>query len=81
MNAVCPGIVDTNITTPEVKDFLRAAGVDIMPASQIEDGDLTALRSGRTGTCFECLPGRPAEPFTFGTLSVPLARCAEAQGA
>lgn len=72
VNAVCPGIVDTNITTPEVKEFLRAAGVDIMPASQIAEGVLTALRSGRTGTCFECLPGRPAEPFAFGELSVPL---------
>ena len=72
VNAVCPGIVDTNITTPEVKDFLRAAGVDIMPASQIADGVLAALRSGLTGTCFECLPGRRTEPFAFGSLSVPL---------
>lgn len=73
INAVCPGIVDTNITTAEVKDMIRAAGVHIMPARQVAEGVLTALRSGRTGTCFECLPGRPAEPFEFGQLSIPLA--------
>lgn len=72
INAVCPGIVDTNITTAEVKDMIRAAGVDIMPPRQIAEGVLAALRSGRTGTCFECLPGRAAEPFDFGQLSVPL---------
>jgi NAD(P)-dependent dehydrogenase (short-subunit alcohol dehydrogenase family) len=72
INAVCPGIVDTNITTAEVKDMIRAAGVDIMPPRQIAEGVLAALRSGRTGTCFECLPGRPAEPFEFGQLSIPL---------
>lgn len=72
INAVCPGIVDTNITTDEVKDMIRAAGVDIMPPRQVAEGVLAALRSGRTGTCFECLPGRLAEPFEFGQLSVPL---------
>lgn len=72
VNAVCPGIVDTNIIGGDVKDFLRAAGVELIPPRQIADGVLTALRSGLTGTCFECLQGRPAEPFAFGGLSVPL---------
>ena len=72
VNAVCPGIVDTNIIGADVKEFLRGAGVEIMPPSQIADGVLTALRSGLTGTCFQCLPGRPAEPFAFGELAVPL---------
>jgi len=72
VNAVCPGIVDTNIIGADVKDFLRSAGVEIMPPSQIADGVITALRSGLTGTCFQCLPGRPAEPFSFGELAVPL---------
>lgn len=72
INAVCPGIVDTNIVADDVKVFLRSAGVDIMPPSQIADGVLTALRSGHTGSCFQCLPGRPAEPFEFGELAVPL---------
>ena len=72
INAVCPGIVDTNIVAEEVKDLLRSAGVDIMPPSQIADGVVTALRSGYTGSCFQCLPGRPAEPFEFGALAVPL---------
>lgn len=72
INAVCPGIVDTNIVGSDIKELLRGAGVEIMPASQIADGVLDALRSGVTGTCFQCLPGRPAEPFTFGALAAPL---------
>ena len=72
VNAVCPGIVDTNIIGADVKAFLRTAGVDLMAPEQIAEGVVTALRSGLTGTCFQCLPGRPAEPFTFGELAVPL---------
>jgi NAD(P)-dependent dehydrogenase (short-subunit alcohol dehydrogenase family) len=72
VNAVCPGIVDTDIIGEDVKEVLRGAGVDLMPPSDIAEGVLVALRSGRTGSCFQCLPGRPAEPFTFGELAVPL---------
>ena len=72
VNAVCPGIVDTNIIGDDVKQLLRTAGVDLMAPRQIADGVLAALRSGLTGTCFQCLPGREAEPFTFGELAVPL---------
>ena len=72
INAVCPGIVDTNIVGPEVKELLRTAGVDVMAPEVIAEGVVTTLRSGLTGTCFQCLPGRPAEPFAFGELAVPL---------
>jgi NAD(P)-dependent dehydrogenase (short-subunit alcohol dehydrogenase family) len=72
VNAVCPGIVDTAMLGAEMKGVLEGAGVPVIPPSQIADGVLTALRSGRTGTCFQCLPNRPAEPFEFGTLAVPL---------
>ncbi len=72
VNAVCPGIVDTNIIGDDVKAFLRTAGVDLMAPEQIAEGVVAALRSGLTGTCFQCLPGRPAEPFTFGELAAPL---------
>lgn len=72
VNAVCPGIVDTAMLGSEMKGILEGAGVPIIPPSQIADGVVTALRSGLTGTCFQCLPNRPAEPFAFGQLSVPL---------
>lgn len=72
VNAVCPGIVDTNIIGADVKELLRTAGVDLMAPSQIAHGVLAVLRSGLTGTCFQCLPGREAEPFAFGELAVPL---------
>jgi len=72
INAVCPGIVDTAMLGAEMKTVLEGAGVPIIPPSQIADGVLHALRSGETGTCFQCLPGRPAEPFAFGALAVPL---------
>jgi NAD(P)-dependent dehydrogenase (short-subunit alcohol dehydrogenase family) len=73
VNAVCPGIVDTAMLGPEMKEVLEAAGVPVIPPSQIADGVLTAVRSGMTGACFQCLPGRPAEAFEFGQLAVPLA--------
>ncbi|MGK2947505.1 MAG: SDR family oxidoreductase [Acidimicrobiales bacterium] len=72
INAVCPGIVDTPMLGVEMKGVLEGAGVVIIDPVQIADGVIEALRSGRTGTCFQCLPGRPAEPFTFGELSAPL---------
>ncbi|MGQ0434609.1 MAG: SDR family oxidoreductase [Microthrixaceae bacterium] len=72
VNAVCPGIVDTAMLGSEMKGILEGAGVPIIPPSQIADGVVTALRSGLTGTCFQCLPNRAAEPFAFGQLSVPL---------
>jgi NAD(P)-dependent dehydrogenase (short-subunit alcohol dehydrogenase family) len=72
INAVCPGVVDTAMLGTEMKGVLEAAGVPIIPPSQIADGVVTALRSGLTGTCFQCLPNRPAEPFAFGALAVPL---------
>jgi hypothetical protein len=69
---VCPGIVDTAMLGAEMKGVLDGAGVPIIPPREIAEGVVTALRSGRTGTCFQCLPHRPAEPFEFGTLAVPL---------
>jgi NAD(P)-dependent dehydrogenase (short-subunit alcohol dehydrogenase family) len=72
VNAVCPGIVDTAMLGAQMKGVLEGAGVPIIPPREIAEGVVTALRSGRTGTCFQCLPNRPAEPFEFGTLAVPL---------
>lgn len=72
VNAVCPAIVDTAMLGEEMKGVLENAGVPIIPPSQIADGVVTALRSGLTGTCFQCLPHRAAEPFEFGSLAVPL---------
>lgn len=72
INAVCPGIVDTAMLGSEMKELLEGAGVPIIPPSQIAEGVVAALRSGRTGTCFQCLADRPAEPFEFGQLAVPL---------
>lgn len=72
VNAVCPGVVDTGMLGPEGRALMEGAGVPIIPPSQIAEGVVTALRSGRTGTCFQCLAHRPAEPFDFGSLAVPL---------
>lgn len=72
INAVCPGIVDTAMLGSEMKELLEGAGVPVIPPSDIAEGVVTALRSGLTGTCFQCLPNRPAEPFMFGELAVPL---------
>lgn len=72
INAVCPGIVDTAMLGSEMKAVLEGVGVPIIPPAQIAESVLHALRSGATGTCFQCLPGRPAEAFAFGELAAPL---------
>jgi NAD(P)-dependent dehydrogenase (short-subunit alcohol dehydrogenase family) len=72
INAVCPGIVDTPMLGEGMKGVLEGVGVPIIAPRQIAEGALHALRSGSTGLCFQCLPGRPPEPFAFGELAAPL---------
>jgi NAD(P)-dependent dehydrogenase (short-subunit alcohol dehydrogenase family) len=65
INAVCPGVVDTPLVGDEGKSLLEAAGVPLIPAAQIAEAVVGAVRSGRTGEAWTCLPGRPAEVFNF----------------
>jgi NAD(P)-dependent dehydrogenase (short-subunit alcohol dehydrogenase family) len=71
INAICPGIVDTPLVGEQAKQGLEAAGFPLMPASQIADAVITAIRSGETGVCWVCQPGRDAERFQFGQVPGP----------
>lgn len=79
LNAICPGIVDTPLVGEQAKAGLEAAGFPLMPPRQIAEAVLLAVRSGETGQCFVCQPGREPERFEFG--QVPGPRTAGAEGA
>jgi NAD(P)-dependent dehydrogenase (short-subunit alcohol dehydrogenase family) len=70
INGICPGIVDTPLVGAEGKTMLEAAGVTLMPPSQIADAVVTAITSGRSGELWTCLPNRPAEVFTFAEVPI-----------
>jgi NAD(P)-dependent dehydrogenase (short-subunit alcohol dehydrogenase family) len=72
INGICPGLVDTPLVGAEAKTMLESAGMTLMPASQIAQGVVDAISSGRSGELWVCLPNRDAEPFTFGELPGPL---------
>jgi NAD(P)-dependent dehydrogenase (short-subunit alcohol dehydrogenase family) len=65
VNAICPGIVDTNILGPEVASMLRENGLTVMDPSQIADAVVEAVTSGASGEAFVCLPNKDHERFRF----------------
>lgn len=65
INAVCPGIVDTPLLGADTKPRLEAAGMTIIPPSQVADAVITALRSGLTGEMWVCQAGRDNERFAI----------------
>jgi NAD(P)-dependent dehydrogenase (short-subunit alcohol dehydrogenase family) len=71
VNAICPGIVDTPLVGEQAKQGLEAAGFPLMPPSQIAEAVVGAIRSGETGVCWVCQPGREAERFEFGHVPGP----------
>ena len=77
VHAICPGIVDTPLVGEQAKQGLEAAGFPLMPASQIADAVVHAVRSSETGVCWVCQPGREPEAFTFGQVPGPRREGAE----
>ena len=69
VNAVNPGIVDTPLVPDEVKPMLEAGGMKLIPPSQIADGVVSAITSGRTGECWACLRDGGNNPWTFTELT------------
>jgi NAD(P)-dependent dehydrogenase (short-subunit alcohol dehydrogenase family) len=78
VNAVCPGMTDTNIMGEEARAAFRAADFPLMPPEQIADAVLGAALGGDTGRAWVCQPGR--EPVDFGFRRVPGPRSEAAQG-
>ena len=55
INAVNPGIVETPLVGEEGLKFLKEAKIALIQPSQIADGVVSAVRSGRSGECWACL--------------------------
>jgi NAD(P)-dependent dehydrogenase (short-subunit alcohol dehydrogenase family) len=69
INAVCPGIVDTGLVAP-ARERLIAAGLDLIPPSEIADAVVGAIQGGRSGECWVCLPGKPAYVHQFAGIDL-----------
>lgn len=69
INSVNPGIVETPLVGDDGVKMLRAAGIKLMPPSQIADGVLSAIRSGRSGECWACLPETGNTPHEFAPVT------------
>jgi len=69
INAVCPGFVDTPIVAPELRDWIAAEGIPLMPPGQVAEAVLVAARSEETGQAWVVQPGR--EPLRYEFRGVP----------
>jgi NAD(P)-dependent dehydrogenase (short-subunit alcohol dehydrogenase family) len=78
VNAVCPGMTDTNILGAETRAAFRAADFPLIPPEQIAEAVLAAVRGSATGRAWVCQPGREAVDFEFRR--VPGPRTSTAQG-
>ena len=57
LNAICPAAVATRIFGPEAEDFVREAGLRLMPPSQIADAVIEVAAGDETGQCWVCYDG------------------------
>lgn len=57
LNAICPAAVETKIFGPEAQDFVREAGLRLMPPAQVADAVIEAVTGGETGQCWVCYDG------------------------
>ena len=69
LNAVCPAAVATKIFGPEAEDFVREAGLRLMPATQVADAVILAAASSETGQCWVCYDGR--DPILYEPAPLP----------
>lgn len=65
INAVCPGIVDTPMLAPAVRQRLTGAGFPLLSPSDVADAAWVALESGTTGHAWVVQPGRQPIDFRF----------------
>ena len=70
INAVNPGIVETPLAGgAAMAEALRARGVPVIPPSQIADGVVSAIRSGRSGECWACTAQAGNAPHEFAPVA------------
>lgn len=64
LNAICPAAVATKIFGPEAEDFVREAGLRLMPPSQVADAVILAATASETGQCWVCYEGHDPKLYT-----------------
>lgn len=69
LNAICPAAVATKIFGPEAEEFVREAGLRLMPPSQVADAVIETATGGETGQCRVCYDGR--EPKLYVPAPLP----------
>ncbi len=78
VNAVCPGMTDTNIIGDDAKARLRAADFPLIAPEDIAAAVVAAVTGGDTGQAWVCQPGR--EPVRYRFHDVPGPRATGAAG-
>jgi NAD(P)-dependent dehydrogenase (short-subunit alcohol dehydrogenase family) len=71
INAVCPGIADTPLLSPEAKAGFDAAGFPLLEAEEVAAAVWLALESGETGHAWAIQPGRAPVDFRFPNVPGP----------
>jgi len=70
INAVNPGIVETPLAGgAQMAEALRARGIDVIQPSQIADGVVSAITSGRSGECWACTAQAGNAPHEFAPVA------------
>ena len=69
INAVNPGIVETPLVGDQAIELLKAANVPLIPPSQIADGVVSAITSGRSGECWACTAQAGNAPHVFAEVN------------
>jgi NAD(P)-dependent dehydrogenase (short-subunit alcohol dehydrogenase family) len=69
INALCPGFADTPIVGEELRAFVAAQGLPLIPPEQVAEAALAAARSEETGQAWVVQPGR--EPVVYEFRGVP----------
>ena len=65
LNAICPGVVDTNILGPGTAQRARDAGIPVIAPEQIAEAVLKAVTSGETGGLWVCLAEQDSWRYEF----------------
>jgi NAD(P)-dependent dehydrogenase (short-subunit alcohol dehydrogenase family) len=78
VNAICPGMADTDIVTEKAKALMAEAGFPLIHPTQVADAVVAAIVGGETGRCWVCQAGR--EPIAYEFRNVPGPRAEGATG-
>ena len=75
-HAVCPGLTDTGMLKPEMRELLLRSGMPLVEPDRIADAVIAAITSSldAAGTCWVGNPGEPPTPWSFGPVLGPHAR-------